>query len=139
MAINRDPIFPIEGQSVGVLINAANAAADGSGTLFDLITGAENGTRVDGVIFTSSQTTAGASVAKVCRMFITNALGLNPLLIAEAVLPAKTRSNTVDGATVTCFFPKAIVLKQGQKIQVSQSVRATSADDTAAVPLAGNY
>ena len=139
MAANTAPIFPKEGQSVGVLINSANTSADGSGTLFDLITATVDGTRVDGVIFTSSQTTAGASVAKVCRMFLTDTAGANPLPVGEIALPATTRSNTAIGARVVFFFEKAIILKSGQKIKVCQSLRATSADDTAAVAFAGNY
>lgn len=139
MAANTAPIFTKEGQSIGVLINAANTAADGSGTLFDLITATADGTRVDGVIFTNSQATVGAAAAKVCRMFITDTAGANPMIIGEVALPATTRSNTVVGQRVVFFFEKSIVLKSGQKIQVTSSVRATSADDVAAVAFAGNY
>jgi hypothetical protein len=139
MAANTNPIFPKEGNSFGVLINAANTAADGSGTLFDLITATVDGTRVDGVIFTNSQVTVGAAAAKVCRMFITDAAGANPMLIGEVALAALTRSATAIGQRAVFFFEKALILKSGQKIKVSSSVRATSADDMAAVALAGNY
>lgn len=139
MAANTAPIFTKAGKMIGVLIAAANTAADGSGTLVDLITGATDGTRVDGVIFTNSQSTVGAAAAKVCRIFITDSSGANPYLLGEQALSAATRSNTAIGQTGTFFFPKPIVLKSGQKLQVTSSVRATSADDVVAVPIAGDY
>lgn len=139
MAANTAPIFTKSGNMIGVLINSANTAADGSGTLFDLITGATDGTRVEGVIFTNSQVTVGAAVLKVCRIFITDASGANPFIIGEQLMAATTRSTTVIGQTATFFFPKPVILKSGQKLKVSQSLRATSADDTVAVPIAGDY
>lgn len=140
MAANTTPIFTKEGQHSTVLINAANAAADGSGTLFDLITGGADGSRIEGVRFISSQVTVGAIAAKVCRIFITDAAGANPRLIAEAALSSATRSATVTGSATDYFFAVPIVLQSGQKIQVCQSARATSADDTVAYTIgAGKY
>lgn len=139
MAANTAPIFTLSGKMIGVLIAAANTAADGSGTLVDLITGGTNGTRVEGVIFTNSQGTVGAAAAKVCRIFITDASGANPYIIGEVALAATTRSSTSIGQTGTFFFPKPLLLKPGQKLQVTSTVRATSADDIVAVPIAGDY
>lgn len=140
MAANTVPIFLKEGNSVGVLINAANTAADGSGTLFTLLTATLDGSRIEGVNFTSSQATVGASVAKVCRMFITDASGANPYLIGEVVLPAATRSATAIGATAIFWFAKPKVLISGQIVKVSQSLCATAADNTTAFPIGGgNY
>ena len=145
MAVNQKPIFPIIGNSVGVIINAANTAADGSGTigtnLFLLINSdaVKSGTVIKAVVFTSSQSVVGASVAKVCRIYMSDAAGVNAGIVGEIVLPDATRSNTAIGPTATFYFPVPFSLQPGQKIYVSQSVRATSADDTYAYPIAGDY
>lgn len=146
MAIaNNKPIFIIKGNTVPVRISAANTAADGSGTvgtdIFQLIAvdSAGAGSVILGVVFTSAQGTVGASAARVCRIFFTDTAGANPRIVGEVAFPAITRSATVIGATNTFWFPRPVTLLPGQKVLVSQSVRATAADDTDAYALSGDY
>lgn len=145
MAINIDPIFPVQGCSLPVLINAANAAADGSGTVgtdLFLVVNADalkSGTFVAGIVFKSSQTTMAAWASKMCRVYLSDATGANIKIVGEIAMPGGTRSLTVPGAEVVYYFPQPISLQPGQKIYVSISTRATSADDTVAYALAGHY
>lgn len=144
MAVNTSPIFIKEGGNAGCLITSANTAFDGSGTLgtdiFELLTATTDGTRVEGVRFIPSQATVGIIAAKVFRIYITDTGGTNPLPLGEVAMAQSTRSNTAAGTIVDYFFPQPIILKSGQKILVSQSVRATSADNTACYPIGfGNF
>lgn len=140
MAANINPLFPLTGASYGVLINAANTAADGSGTLFDLLVGSTNGTRVDGVIISSHSASLGAYAAKVVRIFITNNSGANPLMLYEITMVAATRSATLKGAAQTFFFDKTLVLASGQKLQVCQSVYGSALDASSVIAFAaGNF
>lgn len=139
MAANLDPIFPKEGASIGCVINSANTAQDGTGILFDLITGGTNGTRVDGVVFNQASPSVGTYAAKVINIFITDAAGANPVKIGGLQLAALTSSTTALGRSGTYFFDRPVILLPGQKLQVCQTVRSTSLDDTACVPYAGNF
>lgn len=142
---NTKPIFAIKGNSGGVLMNAASTAVDGTGTvgtdIFKVLESpsAGAGTIVTAIVFTSSQTTAGASTPRMCRIFLTDSSGANPGIVGEIPLPSVTRSDSIIGATATFYFPKPLVLSPGQRILVSQSKRTTTADDTYAYAIAGDY
>ena len=139
MAANTTPIFTLTPNAALANITAANTARDGSGTLVTLFTAGANGSRVDFITFTSSQATAGASSARVQRIFLTDNTGLNPRLISEVVLAAVTASTTAIGATSTVTFTNGLVIASGQIIKVTQSVYASAADGTDCLARGGNY
>jgi hypothetical protein len=139
MPANTSPIFMLTPRAVTAAIAAANTARDGSGTLVDTLTAGSNGTRIDFIVFTSAQATAAASAARVQRVFLTDTGGLNPRLISEVVLAAVTASTTAIGATSTITFSNGLILASGQKIQVSQSVYGSAADQTHVLVRGGDF
>lgn len=136
---NITPIFTNAGNMFPIHVAAANTASDGSGTLATLLTAATDGTRVDAIKITNAQTTAAASSAMICRVFVTDAFGNDPRIVAEIGLAAATRSNTIVGANNTITFSPALVLKAGQQIKVCQSVYAGAQDQTSWIAFAGNF
>jgi hypothetical protein len=139
MPANTSPIFTLTPRATTAIIAAANTARDGSGTLVDVMTAGSNGSRIDFIIFTSSQATAGASSARVQRVFLTDTSGLNPRIISEVTLAAVTASTTAIGATSTITFTNGLIIASGQKIQVAQSVYASAADNTSVLARGGDY
>jgi hypothetical protein len=139
MPANTSPIFTLVPNATVSTIAAANTARDGSGTLVTAFTAGTNGSRLDFIIFTSSQATAGASSARVQRVFLTDTSGLNPTIISEIVLSAVTASTTAIGATATITFTNGLILKSGQVVKVAQSVYASAADNTAVLARGGDY
>jgi len=139
MPANTSPIFALTPRAVTAAISAANTARDGSGTLVDVLTASTNGTRIDFLTFTSAQATAGASAARVQRVYITDTGGVNSRLISEVVLAAVTASTTAIGATSTITFTNGLILASGQKLQVSQSVYGSASDLTHVIARGGDY
>ena len=139
MAANTSPIFTLTPRAVTATIAAANTARDGSGTLIDVLTGATDGTRIDFITFISAQATVGASAARVARVFLTDTSGSNPRLIQEIVMSAVTSSNTAIGSTSTITFTNGLIIASGQKIQVTQSVYGSAADQTHVLARGGDY
>ena len=139
MPANTAPIFTITPNASTSTIAAANTARDGSGTLVTAFTAGTNGSRLDFITFTSSQATAGASSARVQRVFLTDASGSNPRLISEVVLSAVTASTTAIGATSTITFTNGLILKSGQIVKVSQSIYASAADNTDVLARGGDF
>jgi len=120
--------------------NAASITPDGSGgTLFDLVTGAANGTRVDSIRIINSQATYTASLAIVARIYITDTSGLNPRLFDEVAIPASViRSATAAStANVLLTYPGGIFIASGQKIRVAVS-SYTAADQVDFTARGGN-
>ena len=139
MPANTSPIFMLTPRAVTATIAAANTARDGSGTLVDVMTAGSSGSRVDFLTFTSAQATAGASAARVARVFLTDTGGINPRLISEVVMSAVTASTTAIGATSTITFTNGLIIASGQKIQVAQSVYGSAADQTHVVLRGGDF
>jgi len=139
MAANTSPIFTLTPNCAVSFITAANTARDGSGSLVTAFTAGSNGSLVSQITFTNDAASVGASALKVMRVFVTDASGVNPTLLQETLLPAITSSNIVIGATATITFTNGLVIKSGQLIKVSQSLCATSADNTAVVVQGGDY
>lgn len=140
MAINTTPIFISKGNILPARITGSNTAADGSGTLFPVVTAAVDGTRVDGIRFRNSQPTSSASSAMVHRIFLSNTSGSSYRLIGEIATAAATRSTTVIGATSIFTFDQPIIMLSGQVIAVAQSVfGAASVDFFDACAFAGDY
>jgi hypothetical protein len=139
MAANTTPIFTKQGNFTPARLVAANTASDGSGTVYTVVTAGVDGTRVDGVRFRNSQTTAAASSAMVHRIFLTDTSGLNPRLIGEVATATATRSTSAVGATSIFTFDQPIIMKSGQLMTVCQSVYSTAADQFDACAFAGDY
>ena len=136
---NGIPIFINKGNLTIGRIAAANTASDGSGALVAVVTATTDGTRVDGVRFTNSQTTAAAAAAKVFKIFLSDTSGTNFKIIGEVIAAAVTRSTTVAGQTAIYSFDQPIIMASGQIMSVCQSVYTTVADQTDAIAYAGNY
>ena len=139
MAANTSPIFTLTASNPTAAIAAANTASDGSGTLVTLLTAGANGSRVDAITFLNAQITPAASSAMQVHAFVTDTGGINPRHLAEALLPAATRSATVLGATVTIVFNPPLVIGSGQIVKVTQSVYAGAADLTHVYARAGDF
>jgi hypothetical protein len=139
MPANTSPIFIVNGNFTPARILSANTASDGSGTLYPVVTGGTNGTRVDGVRFRNSQTTAAASSNMVHRIFLSDTGGANYRLLGEVATATATRSTTAIGATSIYTFDQPIIMKSGQLMAVCQSVYASAADQFDAQAFAGDY
>lgn len=139
MAANISPIFVLTPNLTSATVAAANTARDGSGTLVTLFTAGTNGSRLDFVTFNSAQATAAASSAMVGRIFVTDAAGANPVLLAEVALPTITASNTVIGQTQTIAFNNGLILASGQIVKCTISVFAGVQDQYQVTARGGNY
>lgn len=105
---------------------AFNAASDGSGTvgtdIFNLVTAAAGGTRVDRISIRNSQNTYGASVALVVRFYIFD--GSITRLIEESLIPSASARLAAGpiGAAGAVYFPGGLFMKSGQILRCSVSV-----------------
>jgi hypothetical protein len=94
MAINTSPIFSKQGdiQWGATLLNAANTAKDGTGTVLNVFTAGADGAFVQRLVARS----VGTNVATVMRVFVnnggSNTTATNNSLINEMALPATTIS-----------------------------------------------
>lgn len=141
MAANVDPIFIIQGNFTIARIAAANTASDGSGSLVTVVTASLDGTRVDGVRFRNSSSTATTSSAMQHRIFLSDTGGANYRLIGEiATAAGLTRATQTNiGATSIYTFDQPIIMKSGQIMAVCQSVYAGAQDQFDACAFAGDY
>lgn len=143
MAANTSPIFVKQGNFTPARLTAANTASDGSGTvgttIFNVVTAAVDGTRVDGIRFRNSQATAALSSNMVHRIFLTDTSGANARLIGEVATSAATRSVSAIGATSIYTFDQPVVMLTGQVMRVCQSVYAGAQDQFDAHAFAGDY
>ena len=139
MAANTTPIFTLTPNCTNSTIIAANTARDGSGVLVTAFTAGINGSLLSTITFTNNSAAVGVSALKVMRVFVTDTSGINPQLYQEILLPTITSSNTVIGATVVITFINGLVIKSGQIVKVTQSLCATSADNSSVVAQGGDY
>jgi hypothetical protein len=130
MPANINPIFPLVGNNATCSIAAANTARDGSGALIDLITGATYGTVVYNCTCMSAQATLAAFASKVVNFFKTDSSGLNPRLIESILMTGATPSTVLASVKYIIYFSNGLILKNGEKIQVCQTVYASAADKT---------
>jgi hypothetical protein len=139
MGANTSPIFILSGNNTPARITGATTTSDGSITtnLVTIVTASLDGTRVDGVRFRNSQTTAAASSNMVHRIFWYN--GVNYRLVGEVATAAATRTTSVIGATSIYTFDQPIILKTGESLLVGQSVFAGAQDQFDAQAFAGNF
>lgn len=123
MAANTVPIYSKAGQIEwsATLLQTANTAKDGTGTVATLFTAGADGARVERIRCRA----AGTNVATVLRIFInngsTNATAANNTMYAEKTIAATTLSETaalllneLPDTVDTTAFP--IVLPAGYKI-----------------------
>lgn len=120
-------------------ITAANTARDGSGTLWPLVTGTTNGTRVDRIIFISAQATAAASAAMVGRVFISDTGGTNWRLYQEVALATLTPSNTVIGQRQQLTYLGGLVLQSGMVLAATKSIHGSAADQYDVIAEGGHF
>lgn len=139
MAANNNPIFILTPNSLPVTLTAANLASDGSGVITTLVTAGASGTRVEQVVFRNAQLTQAASSAMLGKIFLSDVNGANYRLIGEVTIAATTRSATTIGATSTFTFSPALLMRSGQLLGVTISVRAGAQDDTAVIAYGGDY
>lgn len=122
------PLF-IGSSNIGfVRPTSALDASDGTGVLgssiYNLVTAAANGTRVDRISITNSQATYASSAALVVRFYLTDTSGSNARLIDEILMPAITLAKTAStlGPANALYFPGGLFLKSGQFLRCSVSV-----------------
>lgn len=111
-----DPQFATTPRIGMVVINTANTARDGSGTLGTVITGGTNGTRIDRVRFQAN----GASTAgQILRLFIHD--GTNARLEREMMTAAVTPSATVPalGMDIVYGDSNPLVLPSGWSLRAA--------------------
>lgn len=96
-----------------------NPASDGTLTLYDLITGAANGTRVDRVSIVNSQPSYAAAAGLVVRFYITDT-GITRL-IEEVAIPAIAAAKTAItlGPSNALYFPGGLFLGSGEILKCS--------------------
>lgn len=75
-------------------ISAANTSRDGSGTVYVILTGGANGTRVDRVQWKAT----GTTTAGVVRLYLKDTGTPSTRLLAEALVSAITPSATIKSA-----------------------------------------
>ena len=147
---NTTPIFIGSANLTPVRITGSNSTLDGSVTtnLFTVVTGAPDGTRVDGIRFRNSPPyqVGTASTAMVHRVFLNNRadLGINSSnirLVGEIATPT-SGVRAVSSATLATSifnFDQAIILSGSQSLLVGQSQYAGPQDIFDAHAFAGNY
>ena len=116
MTANTSPIFgltPVVGWGV---LDTANTAKDGTGTVVTIFTAGANGARVDKIRYKAK----GTNVATVLRIFenngSTNATAGNNTLIREETIAATTLSEVAALLNGEIDFPEGLVLPAGYKL-----------------------
>lgn len=132
MPANTSPVFSLTPQCAMVLTSAANTDRVGGGTIYTVLTGATNGSRVERVTATATVTTA----AGVLRFYIVDGSG-TIRLVKEFATSAVTPSGTViaaaqewvrtDGLPL-CVLPATYVLKVGLSNAEAWAVVAYAGD-----------
>ena len=93
MAANTTPIFIKQGNLTPVRIVTANSNNSGStGTLYDVVTAAVDGTRIDGIRFINAG--VALTVSAATRLNIFHTVGATIRIIGQVLMPAATRSAT---------------------------------------------
>lgn len=139
MPANTVPIFIKTPNTGTVSIAAAETARVAPLTnVYTAFTAGADGSRVDTITFTSTQTIGSSGAAKVVRVWITDTSGLNPKLYRELALSAVTPSATAVGQTGSITFTNGLLLKSGQLLRVTSSV-ASGTDLVDVVCQGGDY
>ena len=153
MPANTNPIFVLSSNIGKTIVNAANVATDGSGTIgtniFLLLTAGSNGSRIDSITFTNSSASAinTSSNTRVACYISTQTSGAtssaNTFIFAEGLIPVRTaRSATNIGSTITFNFAGGLLIPSGTNILVTSSIYSAVAplsDIYSVVAKGGNY
>lgn len=139
MAVTSTPIFTQTPKIGRAVLDSANTARNGSGTIATAFTAGLDGAYVKKVVFTSAQAAAAASSLMVGRVFISIDGGTTWDLRAEIVIPAVTASNTVIGSQQIINFPDGLVLPASALIGVAISVYAGVQDRMQVIVEGGDY
>lgn len=154
MAANTTPIFVKQGSIGTARLAAYNAgtttATITAGTYYDLVTGATDGTRVDGIRVTAAGEVAGSTTLtpalKTVRVFICDTTNTNHRLITDVALTATVISNTTARSagtgTALISFDQPIILKSTQKLIITMTAGATvfaTGNEVDAIAYGGDY
>ncbi len=119
MPANTSPIFPLTPNVGWGVIDTANVAKDGTGTVVTIHTAGANGSRVDKLRYKAK----GTNVATVLRVFVnngsTNATAANNTMIHEETIAATTLSEVAALVNGEIPFPDGLVLPAGYKINIT--------------------
>jgi hypothetical protein len=120
MPANTNPIFSVKGsiQWSPAILNTANTAKDGTGTVATVFTGNAVGNAAGNFVQRLIVRPLGTNVATVLRVFVNNGAAnttaSNNSLIAELTLPATTLSEV--SALSDIVLPLNFVVPAGYKI-----------------------
>lgn len=119
MPANTSPIFPLTPNVAWGVIDTANTAKDGTGTVVTIFTAGANGARVDRLRYKAK----GTNVATVLRVFAnngsTNGTAGNNSLIREETIAATTLSEVAALANGEIAFTDGLVLPAGYKLNTT--------------------
>jgi hypothetical protein len=123
MPANTNPIFSAKGaiQWNPAILNAANTAKDGTGTVATVFTGNAVGNNAGNFVQKLIARALGTNVATVLRVFINNGsvntTAANNSLIAEITLPATTLSEVA--AQPDFVLPLNFAIPAGYKLNAT--------------------
>jgi len=120
MSANTTPIFVGTPRIASVEVTAASNR-DGTGTIYQLLVPGTNGSRIEKINCILSGTLSSASTAMAVRVFICDAVGVNPRIFRETVIASTTPSATVVGGNATFTFAGGLVIGTSSTIYVGQS------------------
>jgi hypothetical protein len=141
MPANTAPIFSAKGaiQWNPAILNTANTAKDGTGTVATVFTGNAAGNNAGNFVQRLVARPLGTNVATVLRLFINNGsvntIAANNSLIAELTLPATTLSEIA--AQPDYVLPLNFAVPAGFKLNVT--IGTTVAAGFAVTIIGGEY
>lgn len=119
MAANISPIFPLTPKVAWGVIDTANTAKDGTGTVVTVCTAGADG----GIVTKLRYKAKGTNVATALRVFVnngsTNATAGNNTLIHEETIAATTLSEVAALVNGEIPFPDGFPLPAGYKINIT--------------------
>lgn len=119
MAGNTNPLFGLTPNVAWGIIDTANTAKDGTGTIVTIFTSGSNGSRVEKIRYKAK----GTNVATALRIFVnngsTNATAGNNTLAREETVAATTLSEVAALTNGEIDFPEGLVLPAGYKLNIT--------------------
>lgn len=119
MPANTSPIFPLTPNVAWGVIDTANTAKDGTGTVVTIFTAGANGARADKLRYKAK----GTNVATVLRVFVnngsTNATAGNNTMIHEETIAATTLSEVAALLNGEIAFADGLPLTAGYKLNLT--------------------
>jgi hypothetical protein len=116
MAANTAPIYALKGAVGQVVMTTGNTNLNGTGQLYDVVSGAADGTRVDKVVVQAAGTTSAGMV----RLFIYDPVADLHTLFAEVKVDAAAPGAAVKAFSQTLdMLPNGIMLPQNVVLRAS--------------------